>query len=36
MGFNPNRTYRRTPADYVMVAAAILACVLLLAWAFLG
>ncbi len=36
MGLNPNRQYKRTPFDYVMVAAAVVACVLLLAWAFLG
>jgi hypothetical protein len=36
MGFNPHRQHRRTPADYVLVAAAILVCVLLLLWAFLG
>lgn len=36
MGLNPNRQYKRSPADYVMVAAAVLACVLLLAWAFFG
>ena len=36
MGFNPNRTYRRRPSDYLMVGGAVLACVLLVAWAFLG
>ncbi len=36
MGFNPHRSYRRTKADYAMVAGAVLACVLLLAWAFFG
>jgi hypothetical protein len=36
MGFNPHRKYRRTTADYVMVGAAVLACVLLLAWALFG
>ena len=36
MGLNPNRQYKRSPVDYVMVAGAVLACVLLLAWAFLG
>ena len=36
MGFNPHRPQTRTAADYAMVAGAVLACVLLLAWAFLG
>lgn len=36
MGFNPNRQYRRSPADYAMVAGAVLVCILLLAWAFFG
>jgi hypothetical protein len=36
MGFNPHRQYRRTPADYALVAAAVLVCVRLVAWAFLG
>lgn len=36
MGFNPNRQYKRSPADYFMVAGAVLACVLLVAWAFFG
>lgn len=36
MGFNPHRQYRRTPADYAMVAAAVIVCALLLAWAFFG
>jgi hypothetical protein len=36
VGFNPHRKYRRTPADYAMVAAAVLVCALLVAWAFLG
>jgi len=36
MGFNPHRQHQRSPADYVMVAAAVLACVALVAWAFLG
>jgi len=36
MGFNPHRTYRRTKADYAMVAGAVVVCLLLLAWAFLG
>ena len=36
MGFNPHRQYRRTTADYVMVAAAVVACLALLAWAAFG
>ena len=36
MGFNPHRKYRRTPSDYVMVGAAVVVCLLLLAWALLG
>lgn len=36
MGFNPHRQYKRTPADYAMVAGTVVVCVLLLAWAFLG
>jgi hypothetical protein len=36
MGFNPHRQYRRTTADHLMVAAAVLVCVALVAWAFLG
>ena len=36
MGFNPHRKMTRTPADYLMVAGAVLACLVLLAWAFLG
>ncbi len=36
MGFNPHRQYRRTTSDYVMVGAAVLVCVALVAWAFLG
>jgi hypothetical protein len=36
VGFNPHRTYRRRPSDYVMVAAAVLATAALLAWALLG
>lgn len=36
MGFNPHRQYKRTTADYLMVVAAVVVCVLLLAWAFLG
>lgn len=33
---DPYRPHRRTPADYAMVAAAVVVCVLLLLWAFLG
>gem|GEM_PF-969917 len=36
MGFNPHRPQKRTPADYVMVAAAMLACAALVAWAIFG
>ncbi len=36
MGFNPHRQHTRTPADYVLVAAAVVVCAALLAWAFLG
>jgi len=36
MGFNPQRKMAKTPADYAMVIGAIVVCVLLLAWAFLG
>jgi len=36
MGFNPHRQTRRGPADYVLVAAALLVCAALLVWAFLG
>jgi hypothetical protein len=36
MGFNPHRTYRRRTSDYVLVAAAVVVCVLLVAWALLG
>lgn len=33
---NPFRQHRRTAADYVLVAAAFVVCLLLLLWAFLG
>jgi hypothetical protein len=33
MGFNPHRKHVRRPADYVFVAAAIVAVIALLAWA---
>lgn len=36
MGFNPFRQTRRSPADYVMVAAALVVCVALVAWALVG
>jgi hypothetical protein len=36
MGLNPFRQGRRGAADYLMVAGAVLVCVLLVAWAFLG
>jgi hypothetical protein len=36
VGFNPHRKYRRTPADYALVAAAVLVCALLVAWAIMG
>jgi hypothetical protein len=36
MGFNPHRPQRRSPADYVMVGAAMVVVALLLAWAVFG
>lgn len=36
VGMNPFRPHRRSPADYVMVAAAILVCIALVAWALFG
>ena len=36
MGFNPHAKTRKGPADYLMVAAALLVCLGLLAWALLG
>jgi hypothetical protein len=36
MGFNPFRPQRRSNADYVMVAAAMLIVAALLVWALLG
>lgn len=36
MGFDPHRPHRRSPADYLMVGAALVICLALLAWAFLG
>jgi hypothetical protein len=36
MGLNPFRQHRRSPADYVMVAAALAVCLALLLWAVFG
>jgi hypothetical protein len=36
VGFNPFRQQRRSSADYLMVAAALLVCAALVVWAFLG
>jgi hypothetical protein len=36
VGLNPFRQQRRSPADYLMVAMAVLVCVALVLWAFLG
>jgi hypothetical protein len=36
VGFNPFRQSRRSPADYLVVAAALVVCAALVAWAFLG
>jgi hypothetical protein len=36
MGFNPHRPHRRSPADYLMVAAALVVLVALVAWAAFG
>lgn len=36
MGFNPHRTHRRSPADYVMVAGAFAVVIALILWALLG
>jgi hypothetical protein len=36
MGLNPFRQQRRSPADYLMVAGAVLVCALLVLWALLG
>ncbi len=36
MGFNPYGRRRRSPADLVLVAAALVVCVALVAWALLG
>jgi len=34
VGFNPNRKYRARPADYVLVAAALVLAAALVFWAF--
>ena len=36
MGFNPHRKMNRSPADYVMVGAALVICVGLVLWALFG
>ena len=36
VGLNPFRQQKRSYADYVMVAAALVVCIALVAWAFLG
>ena len=36
VGLNPFRQHRRSPADILMVAVALLVCVALVAWAVLG
>jgi hypothetical protein len=36
MGLNPFRQHRRSPADYVLVAAAIAVILVMVLWAFLG
>jgi hypothetical protein len=36
MGFDPNRKHQRSTFDYFFVAGAIIICVLLVLWAFLG
>jgi hypothetical protein len=36
VGFNPFRQHRRSPADYVMVAAAVVICAALVIWAAVG
>jgi hypothetical protein len=36
VGFNPFRPSRRSPADYVMVAAALVVCAALVIWALAG
>lgn len=36
MGLNPHRQHRRSSWDYLYVGAAVVAALLVLAWAFLG
>jgi hypothetical protein len=36
MGFDPTRPQRRRTSDYVLVAAAIVVCLILVLWALLG
>jgi hypothetical protein len=36
VGLNPFRQHRRSPADILMVAAALVVCVALVLWALLG
>jgi hypothetical protein len=36
VGFNPYRPHRRSAADVVLVAAALVVCLALVAWALLG
>jgi hypothetical protein len=36
VGLNPFRQHRRSPADILLVAAALAVCVLLVAWAVFG
>jgi hypothetical protein len=36
MGLNPYRPHRRSPADYLLVAGAVLVCVVLVLWALFG
>jgi len=36
MGFNPYRRFRARPADYVLVAAAIIVSAMLVVWGIIG
>lgn len=36
MGFNPHHQHRRSNADYVIVAAALVVCAALVVWALFG
>jgi hypothetical protein len=36
MGFDPTRKHKRTPFDYVYVAAGVVVCVALVVWALVG